>query len=98
MEDRDKTAGGQETKEEIMRRIRQIKLTVLDRETGQTRSCTLDEARTWDWKNPEVWRIVNGWQITSFQGLLNMLNAKAEKGYTEIEILESPRFMMLSGG
>lgn len=98
MAETDNLSDSRETKEEIMRRIRQIKLTVLDRETGQSRPCTLDEARTWDWKNPEVWRIVNGWQITSFQGLLNMLNAKAEKGYTEIEILESPRFMMLSGG
>jgi hypothetical protein len=75
-----------------------IKLKVLDRETAQYRYATLDEAKAWDWDNPETWRMIGGWQITSFQQLLNILYRKMEKGYTEVEILESPRFMILAGG
>jgi hypothetical protein len=79
-------------------KVRRMRLLLLDRETGEERYCTLDEAETWDWANPEFWRIVNGWQITSFDGLLNILSMKAEKGIEEIQILQAPRFMMLSGG
>jgi hypothetical protein len=79
-------------------KVRKIRLILLDRETGEERCCTLDEAEAWDWANPEMWRIVNGWQITSFDGLVNLLSMKAEKGVEEIEILQSPRFMMLAGG
>jgi hypothetical protein len=75
-----------------------IRLKVLNRETAQYRYVTLDEAKAWDWDNPEMWRMIGGWQITSFQQLLNMLYSKMEKGYTEVEMLESPRFMMLAGG
>jgi hypothetical protein len=75
-----------------------IRLKVLDRETGNYRYCTLDEAKTWDWANPEIWRMIGGWQITSFQQLLNILYSKMQKGYTEVEMLEAPRFTMLSGG
>jgi len=90
--------GAPGTVETIDEKIRKMKLILLDRETGEERSCTLDEAETWDWADPEYWRIVNGWQITSFDGLLFLLSMKAEKGVTEIEILQAPRFMMLSGG
>jgi len=75
-----------------------IRLKVLNRETEEWRYCTLDEAKTWDWDNPEIWRLIGGWQIKSFQQLLNLLYLKMEKGYTEVEMLESPRFMMLAGG
>ncbi len=75
-----------------------IRLKVLDRETAEYRYCTLDEAKTWDWENPEIWRMIGGWQITSFQQLLNLLYLKMEKGITEVEMLESPRFMILAGG
>ncbi|MGD0661350.1 MAG: hypothetical protein ABSD38_25070 [Syntrophorhabdales bacterium] len=84
--------------EDIDEKVRRMRLLLLDRETGEERYCTLDEAETWDWANPEFWRIVNGWQITSFDGLLNILSMKAEKGIEEIQILQAPRFMMLSGG
>jgi len=84
--------------EAIDEKIRKMRLILLDRETGEDRYCTLEEAETWDWANPEYWRIVNGWQITSFDGLLHLLSLKAEKGVEEIEILQAPRFMMLSGG
>jgi hypothetical protein len=82
----------------IDKKMRQIRLVLLDRETGEEKVCTLDEAETWDWSNPEMWRIVNGWQITSFDGLLQLLTMKAERGVEEVEILQAPRFMMLSGG
>lgn len=75
-----------------------IRLKVLNRETAEYRYCTLDEAKTWDWDNPETWRMIGGWQITSFQQLLNILYQKMQKGYTEVEMLESPRFMILAGG
>ena len=94
-ETRDGAPGSAETIDE---KIRKMKLILLDRETGEDRCCTLEEAETWDWADPEYWRIVNGWQITSFDGLLFLLSMKAEKGVTEIEILQAPRFMMLSGG
>jgi len=84
--------------EDIDEKVRRMRLLLLDRETGEERYCTLDEAEAWDWANPEFWRIVNGWQITSFDGLLNILSMKAEKGIEEIQILQAPRFMMLSGG
>ena len=35
-------------------RLRDIKLTVSDSEMGESRSCTLEEAKTWDWNNPEI--------------------------------------------
>jgi hypothetical protein len=75
-----------------------IKVKVLNRETGEERYYTLDEAKTWDWANPEMWRIVSGWQVTSFQQFLNICYSKMQKGQTEVLILEAPRFMMCSGG
>lgn len=75
-----------------------IKLKLTDRESGESRYCTLDEAKNWDWRDPETWRMIGGWQITSFQGLLNILYLKMEKGIDEVEILEAPRFTMLAGG
>jgi len=81
-----------------LEKVLRIKLKVIDRETGESRYCTVVETKTWDWANPEYWRIVNGWQITSYQGLLNLLHLKAEKGYEEVVLMEAPRFAMLSGG
>ncbi len=70
-----------------------VRLTLIDRETGESRLCNLDEAKTWDWKNPEVWRMVGHWQITSYESLLEALSMKIENGAKEIEIVVSPRFM-----
>ena len=89
------SASRRETDEEI---FREIKLIVSDREIGETRSCTLDEAKAWDWDNPEVWRVIGGWQITSYKGLLDVLRRKLEYGRTEVEIVVAPRFTMLAGG
>jgi hypothetical protein len=81
-----------------MNTILSMKLRVLDRETGESRYCTLDEARTWDWGNQDIWRLVGGWQITSFKMLLSMMYLKAQKGFQEVELLESPRCLLLAGG
>ena len=75
-----------------------MKLTLLDRETGESRPFTLEEAKTWDWKNPEVWRMIGNWQITSYESLVHVLGLKLENGREEVQLLEAPRFTMLSGG
>ncbi len=75
-----------------------MKLTLLDRETGDSRPFTLDEAKTWDWKDPEVWRMIGNWQITSYESLIHVLSMKMENGREEVEVLVAPRFTMLSGG
>jgi hypothetical protein len=94
-----KTESGQWTLEpEDLQKIRKMKIKVVDRETGESRYCALDEAKTWDWGNQDIWRIVSGWQITSFKGLLSMMHMKAQKGLEEVEILESPRSLLLAGG
>jgi hypothetical protein len=102
------TAGGSEMAEAEVRpssieaadldKIMKIKLKVTDRETGEVRYCTMDEAKTWDWGNQDIWRIVSGWQITSFKGLVSMVHLKAQKGHAEVEVLESPRCLLLAGG
>lgn len=86
------------TAQDELNSVLKIRLKVIDRETGGSRYCTVAETKNWDWNNPEYWRIVNGWQITSYTGLLKMLYLKAEKGLDEVELLEAPRFTMLSGG
>jgi hypothetical protein len=75
-----------------------IKVTLLDRESGASRPVSLYEAKTWNWGDPETWRMVGGWQITSFQQFLNLLYEKMQAGITEVEVVEAPRFTMLSGG
>jgi hypothetical protein len=95
MDEEKKLPGGQAPGEG---RKFKINLTLTDRESGVTRPVTLDEAKTWNWSDPETWRMVGGWQITSFQQLLNLLYVKMENGVTEIDILEAPRFTMLAGG
>jgi hypothetical protein len=75
-----------------------MRLTLLDRETGESRPFTLEEARTWDWKDPEVWRMIGNWQITSYESLVHVLGLKMENGRKDVELLVAPRFTMLSGG
>ncbi len=75
-----------------------VRLKVTDRETGESRACDIEQAKAWDWRDQETWRIIGGWQITSYAMLLKVLQQKAEKGIEEVEMLEAPRFTMLSGG
>ena len=88
-----KTKQASRTVRETTPKPQKVRLTLSDRETGESRFCTLDEAKTWDWKNPEVWRMVGHWQITSYESLLEALSMKIENGAREIEIVVSPRFM-----
>jgi hypothetical protein len=71
---------------------------VIGRESGVARICDIDEARAWDWRNPEIWSPIGNRVIFGFDSLLNILRHKAQKGVQEVEMIESPRFMMLSGG
>jgi hypothetical protein len=75
-----------------------VKLKVIDMETGATRVCDLDEAKTWDWSNTEMMRMIGGVHVTSWNKLVEIAAFKAKKGYKEVEIYEAPRFMMLGGG
>lgn len=75
-----------------------IKLKVFDVETGESRFCGPEEAKKWDWGNPEIVRTVSGWQVTSYNQLVFLLHEKWEKGCEEVEMHVVPRFMALSGG
>jgi len=75
-----------------------IKLKVVDMESEATTVCELDEAKTWDWSNPEMMRIIAGLQITSWDKLVELVSFKAKKGYQEVEVYEAPRFLLLGGG
>ena len=86
------------TTETVRNQPGKMKLTLLDRETGESRPFTLAEAKTWDWKNPEVWRMIGNWQITSYESLVHVLALKLENGWEEVVLLEAPRFTMCSGG
>jgi len=76
----------------------EISLTVIDMESGENRVCQLEEAKTWNWDNPELMRIIDGFQITSWDKLIEVVSFKAEKGHKEVRLYEAPRFMMLAGG
>ena len=75
-----------------------IKLKVIDMESGEVRVCPLDETKAWDWGNPGILRVVDGFQVTSWDKLVEVASFKAKKGYQEVVIYEGPRFMMLGGG
>jgi hypothetical protein len=75
-----------------------IKLKVIDVDNRTTRTCDFNETREWDWDNPERMRVIDGWQVTSMDMLLEIMCHKAEKGCEQIELYEAPRFMLLAGG
>ncbi len=75
-----------------------VKLKVIDMESGEARVCEFGEAKTWDWGNPEIMRVIDGLQITSWDKLVEYLSYKVEKGYREVELYEAHRFMLLGGG
>jgi hypothetical protein len=84
--------------DELRQKLSGIKLKWVDGETEEAKYVTLDEAQAWDWHNQEIWRMVKGWQIPTFEALIGMLFRKLESGQTEVEILEAPRFVFLAGG
>ena len=75
-----------------------VKLKVIDMESGKVRVCELDEAKTWEWGNPEIMRMIGGVQITSWDKLVELVSFKAKKGDQEVEVYEAPRFILLGGG
>jgi hypothetical protein len=75
-----------------------IKLKVIDVENRTTRTCDFNETKEWNWDNPEIMRVIDGWQVTSIKILFEILCYKAEKGCLEVELYEAPRFMLLAGG
>lgn len=46
--------------EELRQRVSQMRLKLTDAETDESRYVTLEEAKTWDWNNPEIWRVITG--------------------------------------
>ena len=70
-----------------------ISLTVLDKETGERRVCTVSEASAWDWDNRQKVRSIGPWHIYSFERLLSVLAYKAATGCEEVELVEAPFYM-----
>jgi hypothetical protein len=76
----------------------QVKLMVINVETGESRVYSLEEARAWKWGNPDTVRQIDGIQIDSWDKLIQVLSYKAESGHQEVKLYEAPRFMVLAGG
>jgi hypothetical protein len=75
-----------------------IRLRVHDGETKEKYVVEIAETEAWDWKDPGVWRVINGWQVNSYGTLVSLLQQKQQNGVEEVEMLVAPRFSMLSGG
>jgi hypothetical protein len=75
-----------------------IRLKLIDVENNTSRICELAEAKTWDWGNPAIMRLIGDWQIKNYETLLFILNEKELKGLEEVVIYESPRYKLLAGG
>lgn len=75
-----------------------ITLRVVNMENRKARVCEFTEAKTWDWKDPTMMRLIDGWHVKSFNNLVDILCYKEQKGHKEAELQECPRFMLLSGG
>jgi hypothetical protein len=71
---------------------------VLNLENRKSRVCDFTEAKTWDWGDPTIMRLIDGWHVKSYNNLVDILCYKEEIGHKEAELQECPRFMMLSGG
>ena len=76
----------------------QIALRVVDVENGTSEICLLEAARQWDWGDEQTVRLIDGRQLTSWDGLLEVMAHKAAKGYPEAKLYVAPRFMVLAGG
>jgi len=75
-----------------------IRLKVIDMETEETRICKLEEVRNWDWGNTEMIRTIDGFHISRWERMVEILRYKADNGYKEVVLYEGPRFMLLAGG
>jgi hypothetical protein len=75
-----------------------VKLRLVDAENETSRFFELDEAKTWDWSDPTIMRVIGDLQVTSWDKLVEIVRFKAKKGYEQVDIYEAPRFMLLGGG
>jgi hypothetical protein len=75
-----------------------ISLKVIDIDGGEPRMCEFNDAKTWDWSDPLILRLIDGRHVNSLDRLIEILNYKIDKGYEEVEIYEVPRFILFSGG
>jgi hypothetical protein len=75
-----------------------IRLKVIDMENRTTIIDDLNGLKKMDWSNPEIWRLIDGRQVTNLESLIEILYSKSEKGCEEVELYEAPRFMLLAGG
>jgi hypothetical protein len=75
-----------------------VKVKVIDMENGETRIYDFNETKTWDWSIPDLMRVIDGHQITSWDNLAEILSLKVEKGHQEVDIYEAHRFILLGGG
>ena len=78
--------------------IPDIRLNFIDKETGETGSIEPEKANDWDWGNTGIIRIIDGFHVTSWNKLYDILNYRAEKGLRHVSLYEGPRFMLLGGG
>jgi hypothetical protein len=78
--------------------VPQITLRVIDVENGTSEVCMLEEVRRWDWGDEQTVRMIDGRQLTSCDGLIEVMAHKAVKGYPEVKLYVAPRFMVLAGG
>jgi hypothetical protein len=81
-----------------VKRWPKIRLKVIDIENKTTLIYDLNGLKKMDWSNPEIWRLIDGRQVTNLESLIEILYSKAENGYEEVELYEAPRFMLLAGG
>lgn len=93
-----KTPGSNTHNEESPEWISDIKLTLVNVEHNTRRTFELEEARTWDWGNPDAMRLIGDWQIKNYETLLFILREKKAKGIEEVTMYESPRCILFAGG
>jgi len=75
-----------------------VRLRLIDMESGNTKICELQEARDWDFTTPDVIRMINGIQITSFDNLIRIIKFLKKYESGTVDIYEAPLFMLLAGG
>jgi hypothetical protein len=76
----------------------QVRLMVINVETGENRAYSLEEVKQWDWSDLETVRQIDGIQIDSWDKLVKVLSYKVATGHREVKLYEAPRFMVLAGG
>lgn len=75
-----------------------IEVKVIDMDSGEDRTVTLENMKDWKWNDDKTIRMVDGIQITSWEQLVQLLSYKMRKGDREFKLYEAPYFMLISGG